>query len=140
MAEISDASDEFMDFMFVGLDHGISSIEEGSGPLIPFVITRTGEEKKLQRFVTEYYEEGVKEAERFVGETTPKPDWAIVVFDGYTTINEERSDAIYVKAYDKTLNEAFVFVQRYSPKTVTTEFSLTGNPALIGKEANILLG
>ena len=52
MADINKQTPEFMDFMFNGLDHGVNSISDGGGPLVPFLMTQIGDKKELKRFVT----------------------------------------------------------------------------------------
>jgi hypothetical protein len=60
---VEDAKQKFIDFMYVGLDHGVNSIAENGGQLIPFVLTQIGEKKELKRFITERIEQGQIEGE-----------------------------------------------------------------------------
>lgn len=138
MAEINDQNPKFMDFMFSGLDHGIDSISESGGPLIPFIMTQTGEKKELKRFVSEKYEEGVSTAEKTLEKMTVKPDFGLVAFDGFITWEEKKYDTIIVRAFDKTQDEGFEFCQRYIPKENGNGIEPIGNSAFIGKLKNIL--
>lgn len=138
MAEINKQDPKFMDFMFLGLDHGINSISDGGGPLIPFLMTQTGDKKDLKRFVTEMYEEGLLAAEKTLIDLTIKPDYALIAFDGYITWEEKKYDAIFVRAYDKTQDEGFEFCQRYIPKSNGSGIEPIGNSAFIGKTPNLL--
>jgi hypothetical protein len=139
MADINNQNPKFMDFMFNGLDHGVNSISDGGGPLIPFLMTQIGDKKELKRFVTEKYEEGIATAEQTVKDMTPKPDFALIAFDGFITWEEKKYDAIFVKAFDRTQDEGFEFCQRYVPKTEGNGIEPIGNSAFIGKTNNILV-
>ena len=138
MAEINDQSPKFMDFMFSGLDHGIDSISEAGGPLIPYIMTQTGDRKELKRFVTEKYEEGVAIAQKTLEKMDVKPDFGLIAFDGFITWEEKKYDAIIVRAFDKNQDEGFEFCQRYIPKQNGSGIEPTGNAAFIGKSKNIL--
>ena len=49
MAEFNKQNPKFVEFLFGGLDHGIDSISDIGGPLIPFVMTQTGEKKRAKK-------------------------------------------------------------------------------------------
>ncbi|WP_158974269.1 hypothetical protein [Cellulophaga sp. L1A9] len=138
MAEINNQDPKFMDFMFHGLDHGIASISEAGGPLVPFLMTQVGDKKELKRFVTEKYEDGISAAENALKELNVNPDFALIAFDGFITWEEKKYDAIFVKAFDKTQDEGFEFCQRYLPKKEGIGIEPTGNSAFIGKIENIV--
>lgn len=139
MADINAQNPKFIDFMFNGLDHGIYSISDSGGPLIPFIMIQTGDTKEMKRFVTERYEEGVAAAEKALAEMQPKPDFGLIAFDGFITWEEKKYDAVIVRAFDKTQDEGFEFCQRYVPKEDGNGIEPTGNSAFIGKSENILL-
>lgn len=139
MADINNQNPKFMDFVFNGLDYGVYSISDGGGPLVPYLMTQIGDKKELKRFVTEKYEEGISTAEITLGELSPKPDFALIAFDGFITWEEKKYDAIFIKAYDKTQDEGFEFCQRYVPKTDGSDgIEPIGNSTFIGKTTNIL--
>ena len=139
MAEVNDQNPKFMDFMFSGLDHGIDSIRDSGGPLVPFIMIQTGDKKELKRFVTEQYEEGVAAGEKTLTEMTSKADFGLIAFDGFITWEEKKYDAIIVKAFDKTQDEGFQFCQRYIPKEDGNGIEPIGNSAFLGKTDNILI-
>ena len=138
MADINNQDPKFMDFMYFGLDHGVNSISDGGGPLIPFLLTQTGERKELKRFVTEKYEEGIATAEQTLKNMTPKPDFALLAFDGYIPWEDKKYDAIFVRAFDKTQDEGFQFCQRYIPKAERNGIEPTGNSIYVGTLENLL--
>lgn len=139
MADINDQNPKFMDFLFIGLDHGVDSISDEGGPLVPFLMTQIGDHKELHRFVTEMYEEGVNLAEKTLKILFPKPEFALIAFDGYVTWEDKKYDAIFVKAYDKTQDNGFEFCQRYIPKEDSSSgIEPVGNSIYIGKITSLL--
>ena len=142
MSEESDTDLEFNDLMFAALDHGVESIADGAGPLIPFAIfiNNTGE-RVLQRFVTEQIEEGVEAAKNYVnGEKSNIKIYAIV-WDGYITLDEKKYDAILVEAGENNKEFGVLLAQRYEQKGMfKKKMNLIGNPALAGKPASRVHG
>jgi len=138
MTDINNISEEFMEFIFLGLDHGIESIKDGGGPLVPFVMTKTNEEKNLSRILTDTLEDGVREAENLVKQLNPKPKLALIAFDGYATIDSKRYDAIIVRSFDSSEADGLIFAQRYVPKEIGIGINPMGNSALVGYEPNLL--
>lgn len=139
MADINNQSPNFMDFLFNGLDHGVNSISDGGGPLVPYIMTLVDNKVELKRFVTENYEDAISLAENALKEISPKPDFALIAYDGFITWEEIKYDAIFVKAFDKTQDEGFEFCQRYIPKENESEgIEPIGNSAFIGKTINLL--
>ena len=138
MADIDKQDPKFMDFMFNGLDHGVNSISDGGGPLIPFLMTQIGDKKELKRFVTEKYEEGIDAAEKALKDLTPKPHFALIAFDGFITWESKKYDAIFVRAFDGKQDEGFEFCQRYIPKKEGHGIEPTGNSVFIGKTKNLI--
>lgn len=133
-----DENDEFMKFAFGAIDHSIDSIQLGTVKLVPYVMTLNRSEQKLQRFASENNQESIKLATHYLNKLQPKPDYAVLSYDGYVTIEGRNHEALFVKAYDKKEQKGLVFAQRYQPKTDELEFQLIGTPALIGKEENCL--
>lgn len=139
MADINKLNPQFMDFIFGGLDHGIDSIIDVGGPLIPFVMTITEGKKELKRFVTEEYKAGIESAEEHLKLLSSKPDFALLAFNGYITWENKKYDAIIVRAFDKKEKEGYTFSQRYVPKVSGQGIEPIGNSAFIGNEPSILL-
>ena len=138
MDDINSIKQEYFDFAYIGLDHGINSIADNGGPLIPFVLSQTGSEKKLQRFVTDKYEDGPLQAEDYLKNLTTKPDKALIAFDGFVTLGGEKSDAIIVRCYDKLESDGLILAQRYAPKKDSKGVEPVGNATLLGRDLNLL--
>lgn len=133
---------EFNDLIFAALDHGVDSIADGAGPLIPFVMIVTVEgEKRLQRFVTDQLEEGVEAARNYVEEE--KSDTAIyaIAWDGYLTLDEQKCDAILVEAGERDRERGVLLAQRYEQKGMFKKKThLIGNPALVENPVSRIYG
>lgn len=138
MADFNDANETLMELMFTGLDHGIDSVKDSGGPLVPFLLTEKDGEKKLARFVTDRLEEGPVLARKQLVEQADLADFAVVAYDGYVTIEGTKFDAVMVEGYDKNDAIGYVLAQRYQPKKILSKFKTIGNAAFMGTEENIL--
>ena len=130
MSEIP-ASDELMDLVFAALDHGIDSVSEG-GPLIPFALAVGSEGRALTRYAAEALEDGVAQARDHAREN-PELNLVAIAYDGYLTIEGERSDAIFVEGQERSAAASVVFAQRYRPGGRLRKFTTIGNPAFVGE-------
>ena len=118
--------------MFLALDHGIASVRDSGGPLIPFAITDRAGERQLARFMSERLEAALEQALQATQTTVLGPnDRVVVVYDGYLTVpGAGRTDAIYAESLDAT-GRHIVMAQRYKPKGFLRGFATVGNPALL---------
>jgi hypothetical protein len=123
------------DVMFMALDHGISSIADGTGPLIPFVITENKSgERTLKRFVSERVEEGVDTAKSHVDQLRGGIVRYAIAWDGYATVQGKKWDAVLVEAGDCNSDSAYLMIQRYERKGWLRKKNVPhGNPALIDR-------
>jgi hypothetical protein len=124
------ASEELIEFVFAALDHGTSMVEAG-GTLIPFVMSETVEGRELTRFVSETLEDGREQAKRHA--SASRADRVGVVYDGYLTVEGERSDSIFVEAQERGTDSSVIFAQRYRPRGRLRKFSTVGNAAFTGQ-------
>jgi len=124
-------SKQFSDLVFFALDHGIRSVEDGAGPLIPFVVFEGGSERKLQRFVAQQLEQSLAQARAAVEKFSLDVQAYAIAHDGFVTVNGERFDAILVEASERG-RRGVVLGQRYRPKTAAQSFQRIGNAAFLG--------
>jgi hypothetical protein len=68
----------------------------------------------LKRCLTDTIEEGQVMAEQILKTMDPKPDFGVIVFDGFVHMNGEKIDAIIARAFDKTQDEGFMFAACYT--------------------------
>lgn len=116
--------------VFAALDHGTGSVESAeAGPLIPFAMTRDTSGPRLTRFVGNDYAEDAKKALAFAraGAFTY---WA-VAWDGFITLANVRTDAVFVHAGRASGPGEVLFAWRYDrgPEGVLRRI---GNPAFLG--------
>ena len=135
MANFEDAPKGLVELIYLGLDHGIKSIEDG-GMLIPFVLIEDNGERKIERFITERIEEGVVKAMEYVKNLNPVPESVVVVHDGFLSKGDEKYDAIFAIGFDKNQDEGYVLAQRYKPKTSDKPLEILGNVVYLGGEPN----
>lgn len=131
MTEIA-ASDALVELAFAALDHGLESVRDGDGPLVPFALTEGAEGRHLTRFAAELLEQGQEEARRHVRESDAER--VALAYDGYLSVEGERSDAILVEAQERGTTISVVFAQRYRPEP----FEPVGNTAFVGPGASLL--
>jgi hypothetical protein len=129
MSEIP-ASDALIEFVLACLDQGTSMIEDGS-TLIPYVASETPVGLELTRFVSDTLEEGREQANAHAAESSA--DRVGVVYDGYLTVEGERSDAIFVEAQERSATSSVIFAQRYRPGGRFKKFNAIGNAAFVGE-------
>jgi hypothetical protein len=116
----------------LALKHGIESIRDAGGPLIPFVIVEKAEGRTIQRFMAETLEESLQQACEFVRDRLDEFDRAVIAYDGVVTVNGERKDAILVLAYGKGQPTTHLFAQPYTPKRFLNRVKASGEPLYLG--------
>ena len=106
------SNEALMDVAFAALDHGVDSIEHG-GPLIPFVMTATGEGRALQRFVADDFQDAVEQARGSLKDTDA--DIASIAYEAFVNIDGERADAVIVEFYERGGTHSGLLGQRFVP-------------------------
>lgn len=141
-------SQRLADIAFFALDHGIYSIQDGEGPLVPFVISEQADSKrKLDRYVSVakvgasevmVLEESLAKARLAVSQLPSDVTAYAIAHDGYITLQGTKYDAILVEASERGRKGAVIMAQRYLPKTARQSFERVGNPALLREEESRL--
>ncbi|HEX7706454.1 MAG TPA: hypothetical protein VF701_08360 [Thermoanaerobaculia bacterium] len=136
MTDDFEPSEQFADFFFLAIDHGFGSIEDGGGPLIPFVMSVSVDgQKHLTRFVTDELSEGVQRAQEHVVQHRDGMMMYAIAWDGYITLDDRKWDAILVEAGEAHDPRGVLFAQRYEagPKKLfrRSKNERVGNPALV---------
>jgi len=132
MATINEANESLVNLMFTGIDHGIESIKDSKGPLIPFLLIENRGQRNLQRFVSETLEESLASARQYLAELADTPEFAVIVYDGYLTVEEKKYDAVMVEGFDQNDAKVYAIAQRYQPKKLLSKFKEVGNVAFLG--------
>jgi len=126
-------SQELIDLAFAALDHGIDSVRESGGPLIPFVMKESGGNRRVDRFASELLEEALAQAIAHVQAVRSEPGTRhVLAYDGYVKLpTGERSDAIYAEGVEADSAVVMGLAQRYRPKRPLRKFEAVGNPMLL---------
>ncbi len=119
MPDDPEPSDALAELAMLGLEHGVSSVEEGA------------KRRNLQRFVAEMLEESVAQARKFAASRRGRAERVAVAWEGFITLEGARSDAIFVQAFEAGDPVSFLFVQRYSPAKGKRKAAPIGNPGLV---------
>ena len=135
-SEDIEMSEKFADLVFLALDHGVESVRDSGGPLIPFVIIEQGDKRGIQRFVTDRLEEGPERAREAIVASPPSVTAYALAYDGYITIEGTKYDAILVEASERGRPAGVLMAQRYTIKE--QNFEMIGNPVLL-EECETLL-
>jgi hypothetical protein len=137
MEELS-AREQLMDLVFLGLDHGIESIKDGGGPLIPFVLIESAVgERDIKRFVADELEQAETEARAHLSGLTDAERVALV-YDGYVTVENDRTDAVLVEAQERGQTNSLIFAQPYRPGGRLRKLAPIGNAAFLGEGEPVL--
>ena len=105
------------------LEHGLSSIEDIEGPLIPFTLVLDANPDlrnrtmALTRYAAELLEESLQAAQDSI---FPDPDKSMyaIAWDGFVTMDGRKWDAILVEAGTADEPDGVLLAQRYEAKTV----------------------
>ncbi len=121
-------------------EHAFGSIAEEGGPLIPFLMTQRRGRVRLTRFVSGASEgtldlgESVEAARQAARDLSGKADRAVVVFDGYVTMDDgQKYDCFYAEAYEGGTPGSFMLFQRYRPASEGEEFVFLNDPEVCAK-------
>lgn len=102
-------STELVALAELAIGHAMNSIVPGGGPLVPFCLVEKVEGRELHRFAGELGQ-AVEHAREFArGSGAVR---AAVAWDGYLTVDGERSDALFVEASDPG-QPSLVLAHRY---------------------------
>lgn len=115
------------------LEHGVDSIATG-GPLVPFVMLDRAGQLGIERFAAETLEESLEKAKDFARAQLHTCDKLVVVFDGYITIEGDRSDALYGHAFERGAAEGSKFALRYKRSGLRRRNKPFANPIFCGNE------
>jgi len=126
-------SEKFADLVFLALDHGVESVRDGDGPLIPFVITEQDGKRELHRYAAEMLEDCERQARDAVASLPASVTAYAFAYDGFITVQGTKFDAILVEASERGRPAGVQMAQRYIPKDGSRDFQTVGNPALLGE-------
>lgn len=138
MTETDELTQAFLDFVLQAVDHGFKSIEQGGGPLVPFVLEAAADgTQTLTRFARERLEDGVEAARIYVDASVGRLSMYAIVWDGYLTSANTRTDAILAEAAEQADEKGVLFGQRYKTEVKGLRrqriCKRIGDPALVDR-------
>jgi hypothetical protein len=142
-----DASPKLMEGIISAIDIAIGFIENAGGsPFIPFVYTMDGGKPQIIKFLSPLdghsaigfdtplnIEKGIEMAKGSIADLPPRIEYYAVTYDGYITVNREKTDAIIVNAGERGKGFGLYVIQRYRPATDDLPLERIGNPTYITK-------
>ena len=111
------------------IDLAIRCVDTGE-TLVTFLMTE-GESGAVISIVADSADESLLLAQRNVDAFDSRTTAFAFAYDGFITMQGERSDAIYVEASFAGAGHIFVFVQRYAPRQSSTPVTRIGNWAYL---------
>ena len=106
---------------------GLAVKSVGNGTLVPFLVVR-GAAIILPGRTLEEITKMARAAINTLPETSSTYAFA---YDGYLTLDGERTDAMFVEAGERGGDGPFVFAQRYRPKRFLRPAKAVGKPKLL---------
>lgn len=95
----------------IARDHALASVPS-RGPMLPFALTDDGRERKLRRCMAERLEDALEQTYQVVSSMVGLES-AVIVWDGYFTGADGRSEAIFFEVHESGAANSVVSVQRY---------------------------
>lgn len=121
------ADSELEKLIFVANDYGIENVKTLKGPFTPFIISETNKgDRQMDRIMSPNLETSVKIAK----EKAEKMDVKLyaITYDGYTTIEGVKYDAVFTIGCCKTDGKKYYYAQRYK---LEPSFEVIGNIAIV---------
>jgi hypothetical protein len=138
MERFPEEADRLADLLFLALAHGVSSVEYG-GPLIPFVITQSGGERTIHRFLDERPEGlsvtgSVEGARAYARGLAAMVEGWVLAYEDQVDVEGARRPAIVAEAHDPRSGASLRYAQPYRPKRLFRKGHAVGNPVPLSVE------
>ncbi|GIF68171.1 hypothetical protein Ais01nite_62060 [Asanoa ishikariensis] len=133
MTVLDDMSESSLDLLFAALDYALENAAIAPEGFVPFAfLDRADGSRDLTRFVADGDLTDSVNAGRAALATVPAGTTAVALaWDGYLTVDGNRSEAVFVEAHQVGLAKSALLSQRYARTDDTVE--PMGNPALQGE-------
>ncbi|MFN8394132.1 MAG: hypothetical protein U0176_05595 [Bacteroidia bacterium] len=129
--DIFNGNKKLEEVIFDALDYALYSRHDIRDVFVPFMVLHSGGERRLVRLVGG----GDPNAgfEQMLRGMTESYDFIATCCEGRMTHGDTKQDAIFVKGFDTSLPEGFLFGQRFQGIESGGPFRKLGNPALLSK-------
>lgn len=131
---------ELVEMALLAMSHAFRNIETGEGPLMPFVITDSDSEgRAIYRFEANSLGHALDSAQVWLEGADDEVSRYAFAWDGYITLDDEKWDALFVEAGDRTLPHGMLLCQRYVPESgMGAVKRRVGEPILVEKPGSRL--
>lgn len=135
MDDLQQEARALVEMALMAMSHAFRNIEEGSGPLMPFVITDSDSEgRAIYRFEANSLGHALDSAQIWLEGADDEVSRYAFAWDGYITLDDEKWDALFVEAGDRSLPHGMLLCQRYAPESGAGAVKRrVGEPILVEK-------
>ncbi|WP_431927769.1 hypothetical protein [Amycolatopsis tucumanensis] len=128
--------------LFDAIDFAVENAETTESGFVPFVLAVMPDgEKVATRYVDSEenftVEGSVALARQDLAAADPVPRHVALAWDGFLTLDEDRTEAVFVDAYEQGRPEGVRFAQRYY--RTSSGLEMIGNPLLLGHRPEPML-
>jgi len=127
-----ETADSTKELVFTALDYALENAQLSDQPFTPFSFARREDgTATLTRFAVDPgtdVPETLEAARDYLATAEPGTTAITLAYDGYTTYEGERTEAVFVEAHQLDLDRALVLAQRYV--RTAGEVEPLGNPML----------
>lgn len=131
---VPNLGDEATAILFDAIDFAVREAETTETGFVPFVLSVAGDGEKIAtRYVDDEenftVEGSVRLARESLRGTDPSTRCVALAWDGFLTLGEDRTEAVFAEAYELDRPEGVMFAQRYVRGS--DGLDLIGNPLLL---------
>lgn len=127
-----ETADSTKELVFTALDYALENAQLSDQPFTPFSFARREDgTATLTRFAVDPgtdIPETLQAARDYLATAEPGTTAITLAYDGYTTYEGERTEAVFIEAHQLDLDRALVLAQRYV--RTNGELEPLGNPML----------
>lgn len=142
LTDFEHLSRESADFVFATIDIGMQQAATTDAGFTPFVTIRTPDDEMIVCHMDveegDYNgEEGLAFCREHLRTVDPSVRCVTIVWDGYVTLDDRRTEAVFVEAYELGQPVGVLIAQRY--ERVNDEIHVYENPAKLADEPEPLV-
>ncbi len=116
MADEFNPSEDLARLLSDALDHAIDMVARGCSPFMPFAMVEPLEgQGEPMAFAVTPPDEPVDYARGILDSKAAETRMYALAWDGFLTVDGERTDAVFVEAADRSNDRAVVVAERYRP-------------------------
>jgi len=136
MDDLQQEARALVEIALTAMSHAFRSIEESDGgPMVPFVMTDSESEgRAIYRFEANSLGHALDSAQIWIEAADDEVFRYAFAWDGYITLDDEKWDALFVEAGNRTLPHGMLLCQRYAAESgIRSANRRIGEPMLVEK-------